>query len=158
MDPSRRGLFFGRVRPVKQGLRPPGALPETAFLDACTRCDACSQACPSRIIVPAEGRFPEMDFARGECTFCGECQKACQTGALSGTAARWQASIQTAKCLAHQGVECRICGENCEAGALVFKPRIGGAAHPELILPQCTGCGACVASCPNQAIAIKELP
>ena len=32
--------------PVLRVLRPPGALHEEAFLEACTRCDACLEACP----------------------------------------------------------------------------------------------------------------
>jgi ferredoxin len=38
-------------------VRPPGALPELAFLAACTRCGACAPACPVRAIltVPSAG-------------------------------------------------------------------------------------------------------
>src|SRR4051794_30767256 len=31
--------------------RPPGALPEMGFLAACTRCGACTEACPPHAIV-----------------------------------------------------------------------------------------------------------
>ena len=37
----------------KRYLRPPGALPEMAFLAACTRCGDCGKACPVLAIVKA---------------------------------------------------------------------------------------------------------
>jgi ferredoxin len=36
--------------PILRVLRPPGALPEEEFLEACTRCDACLEACPRESI------------------------------------------------------------------------------------------------------------
>lgn len=158
MNLSRRGLLFGRSRVIKAGLRPPGALAEAAFLDACTACDDCSKACPSQIIVHGDGRFPEMDFTHGECTFCGDCQSACKTGALTGAKPDWKVQIANDKCIASQGVECRVCGEACAARALVFRPRLGGVALPEIDTDRCNGCGACIAPCPMQALSIKETP
>jgi F-type H+-transporting ATPase subunit delta len=43
--------FAGRVAPGRH-VRPPGALPEPAFLGACTRCGACTDACPVQAIRP----------------------------------------------------------------------------------------------------------
>ena len=58
-------------------------------------------------------------------------------------------------CLARRQVECRICGEVCDASAIRFRPTLGGVSRPELDHAACTGCGACVAPCPAHAIACR---
>lgn len=155
----RRGFLRGRIRTVTPGLRPPWALAETEFVERCTRCDACLQACPSSIVVHGDGAYPVVDFGRGECTFCGDCVEACEPAALRRAehAAPWALKAAVGgKCLAMQGVECRVCGEICGHSAIRFRPRIGGVALPELDPETCNGCGACVAPCPAQAIAMES--
>lgn len=61
-------------------------------------------------------------------------------------------------CLALRHVECRICGEACDARALRFPPRLGGIAVPVLDTDACTGCGDCVAPCPAGALALHVPP
>ncbi len=58
-------------------------------------------------------------------------------------------------CLAARRVECRVCGEACEASAIRFAPRAGGVALPIVDTGRCTGCGDCVARCPTQAIVLR---
>ena len=148
-----RGDFRARRAPQ----RPPWALAEEAFLDACTRCGACVPICPTRIVVVVRG-YPEVDFKRGECTFCGACAAACKDGALLGAnvqAAPWSIKAQVAdNCLAKRGVECRVCGDPCPVAAIRFSPRLGGPPLPEVDAATCTGCGACLAPCPVNAISI----
>lgn len=139
--------------------RPPWAREERDFISSCTRCDACIDACPTAILVRADGGFPAVDFSRGECTFCGDCVTHCAPRALLRPAegdAPWslKASIGQA-CLAAAGVECRVCGETCRVGAIRFRPRIGGVALPQLEAEACTGCGACFAPCPTRAIVVQ---
>ena len=55
-------------------------------------------------------------------------------------------------CLAARRIECRVCGELCEAGAIRFRPTLGSVAQPVLDATTCTGCGDCVAPCPVGAI------
>ncbi|WP_028792277.1 ferredoxin-type protein NapF [Thauera linaloolentis] len=157
-SPTRRGFLRGRMRAVAPAMRPPWALVEPVFLAACTRCDACIDACPTTILVRADGGYPAADFSLGECTFCGECAARCEPRALvrgADGAAPWalKASIGHG-CLAESGVECRVCGENCPMGAIRFRPRLGGVALPQLDDSACTGCGACFAPCPTRAIAL----
>lgn len=140
-------------------MRPPWAREEHDFISSCTRCDICIDACPTAILVRADGGFPAVDFSLGECTFCGECVTRCAPRALLRRAegeAPWalKASIGQA-CLAEAGVECRVCGESCPTGAIRFRPRIGGVALPQLDADTCTGCGACFASCPTRAIVVR---
>lgn len=61
-------------------------------------------------------------------------------------------------CLALQLVECRLCGEGCEAGAIRFPPRLGGVAAPVVDAARCTGCGDCLPLCPTQALALRAAP
>lgn len=156
LDAARRGFLRGRPRPRAE-LRPPWALLESAFIDRCTRCNDCIKACPQGIVVIGDGGYPSIDFKQGECTFCGDCLAACRPQALRRQEgeAPWpyKAAINDA-CLPAQGVECRVCGDFCDVRAIVFAPRAGGCALPQINAETCTGCGACLAPCPTSAIRI----
>lgn len=155
-------------------LRPPGAVAEPDFLQLCTRCDACLEACPHEAIVRAPARFreaagtPMIDAVREACRMCADtpCIAACPTPALSGAPtmpatherpARHKiglAMIQQFSCLAHNHSFCSVCVERCpEDGAIEVlqgKPRI---------LPEhCTGCGICQSVCPAPINAILLMP
>ncbi|MBP2445119.1 4Fe-4S dicluster domain-containing protein [Rhizobium leguminosarum] len=58
-------------------------------------------------------------------------------------------------CLAHNYVDCQACRDSCPAGAIRFRPRLGGPFVPELDAQACTGCGACIAVCPADSITMK---
>lgn len=155
---TRRSFLRGRIRSVEPAQRPPWALNETDFISRCTRCDACIKACPTAILVPADGGYPTVDFSRGECTFCAECLTQCTPAALVREPGVPPWSLQAViapSCLAANGVECRVCGEACPTGAIRFRPRLGGVALPALTLDSCNGCGACFAPCPVRAITVK---
>ena len=156
IDLSRRSLLFGRkpAPVINAAFYPPWA--GTDFTDDCTRCGACVTACPTRIIVPGDGGFPEVDFTGGECTFCGACREACTPKALSATEP-WhiQARIGSA-CIAQKGTDCRVCGERCATGAIRFQLQIGKVAQPLLDGDLCNGCGDCIASCPGSAIRMNH--
>lgn len=157
VDVSRRGFLRGRPRP-KAEIRPPWALAEAAFIDRCTRCNDCLPACPQAILIAGDGGYPTVDFSRAECTFCGECVKVCRPQALlrDNDRAPWTIkALISDLCLARRGVECRVCGDFCDVRAIRFTPRLGGSPLPEIATEQCTGCGACLAPCPSQAIAIR---
>jgi ferredoxin-type protein NapF len=153
---TRRQFLRGDLSGRKAPQRPPWALPEPAFLTTCTRCDACVKACPQNILLTVRG-YPEIDFLRGECTFCGKCRAACAPRALSQDADappwRLRATV-TANCMAYRDVVCRSCGDACGEAAIRFSPRLGGAALPEILAERCTGCGACVSTCPAGAVTM----
>jgi ferredoxin-type protein NapF len=154
LDLARRALLRGRSR-SEAPKRPPFALAEDLFTEACTRCGDCLRACPEGILIAADGGFPEVDFRRGGCTFCGDCVTACATGALlASTAPAW--SLQPRiddTCLARRGVHCQSCRDVCEPEAVRFAYR-GSVPVPEIDADTCNGCGACVAACPADAIAM----
>ena len=58
-------------------------------------------------------------------------------------------------CLPANGVECRVCGDFCDARAIRFPPRLGGSPLPDIALETCTGCGACLAPCPVSVITMR---
>ena len=151
-----RGDFSGR-RPV---VRPPWALVEGDFVSRCDGCGECIANCPTHILRKGRGGYPEVDFGSGECLFCGDCVGACRPGALYRQArvAPWalRASVDPTVCVAFAGVECRSCIDPCEPRAIRMRPRLGGAAIPELDVMNCSGCGACYAVCPTGAIRVEH--
>lgn len=153
-NPVRRAFLRGRVRVQAHPLRPPWAHAELSFVDACTRCGDCLAACPEKILVAADGGFPEIDFTRGGCTFCGECVSACAAGALSREAStRAIVARVDDGCLAGRGVHCQSCRDVCEPEAVRFEYR-HSVPVPQIDFDACSGCGACVASCPADAISM----
>lgn len=155
---SRRDLLRGRARPGPSPLRPPWAVPDAEFTQACDRCGDCIRQCPEGVIVCGDGGFPVVRLADAGCTLCGDCVTACRGKALRGDPSRdrpWDQIVAIgAGCLAHATVICRSCGETCDEGAIRFRPRVGGAAAPELNAEACTGCGMCLSRCPVRAISL----
>lgn len=160
---SRAQFLRGDLQGKLQVIRPPWAVDEDHFTELCTRCSDCISACPTTILKKGRGGFPEVDFGSGECDFCGECASSCKEGALQcdiqgnegsiGTPWLLKASIEK-NCLPKKGIECRICGEQCETRAIQFRLTVGTVAQPKLDDSSCTGCGACYRVCPDQAIEI----
>lgn len=154
MDAARRNILRGLSPSAPRPVRPPWAIAEESFTDRCTACDKCVDACPQSIVTRGSGGFPEVDFARAECTFCGECAAACPEGVLQrDKASPWSLSlIVLDSCLAKRQVVCNSCADACDAAAIRFHPRLGAVATPSINAEHCTGCGACIAACPESAM------
>jgi ferredoxin-type protein NapF len=158
-DLKRRNFLRGRVSGAVSPLRPPWALAEAEFLDACTRCGDCRDACEESIIIVGSGGYPEVSFASGECTFCGDCVTSCQDGALLSDQNHldepwgYKAHIQES-CLALNAVVCRACADACDVSAIKFTPQSGGVSSPVISQSNCTGCGACVSVCPVSSVQV----
>ncbi|MFW6132896.1 MAG: 4Fe-4S dicluster domain-containing protein, partial [Planctomycetota bacterium] len=88
--PLAAWLDPAQSRPARQLVRPPGALDEESFLDACVRCQLCARVCPTGVIQPASGEAgwaglwtPMMDYKLGYCEYnCNACGDVCPTGAI----------------------------------------------------------------------------
>lgn len=155
-DRGRRALLRGRLR-SKPLLRPPWALPESAFVAACIGCNACVEACPQHVLAAGEGGLPEFDPARGECTFCGDCANACGEHAFHTVDQQpWSLRAQVGgTCLAARGIVCFSCRDACGESAIAFPPT-RAVPQPQVEADRCTGCGACVPACPATAISLVE--
>lgn len=140
-------------------LRPPGSLPEVAFLTACTRCGACAPVCPVKAIltVPPAGGLaagtPYLEIASQPCVACADlpCVRACPTGALTLPADGWNGyrlgtvEFFPERCITYDGRPCRVCVDACPIGDRALGQ--DGSGHPVLKLEGCVGCGVCVREC-----------
>ena len=79
---TRMQFLRGDLKGDKIPFRPPWAVPEQYFVDFCTRCDRCIEACFDELIIRGRGGYPQMDFNRGGCDFCEDCLNVCDAGAL----------------------------------------------------------------------------
>ena len=161
-----------------QWIRPPFALEELEFLLACTRCDACVNACPHDVIFPLAGHLgsqvagtPALDLLHKGCHLCEDwpCVVSCQAGALavgsgidteppvgdassSGPLPRSLAmiGIDQSRCLPYQGPECGACADSCPvSGALAWV-----SAKPRIDPQFCLGCSLCREACITDPPAI----
>ncbi len=157
-NPQRRQLFRGDVRVQRMPLRPPWSVEEHLFTQDCSRCLECVKACPENIIEQGSGGFPEVNFQQGECSFCSDCVAVCEAPVFRPLDEEpWQQKAYIGEaCIARKQVVCRSCGENCEPEAIQFRLKVGKVAEPEINLESCTGCGACVAVCPTQAVKVSQ--
>ncbi|MCW8884867.1 MAG: ferredoxin-type protein NapF [Motiliproteus sp.] len=156
-NPSRRQLFRGDVGVRRLPLRPPWSVEEDLFTQDCSRCHECIKACPENILEAGSGGFPEVNFQQGECSFCTDCAAVCEAPVFRSVQERpWsQLATISESCITHKQVVCRSCGENCEPEAIQFKLTAGQVAVPTIDIDLCTGCGACLAVCPVQAVSIS---
>lgn len=158
---NRRAFLSARAfREDSSIVRPPGSV-VPGFLDHCTKCGDCLEACPEAVIAIDQDGFPTFQPSDDPCTFCGQCALACPTEALQFERMAdwpWRATIQETSCLSINGVSCRVCQDNCEQNAIRFKLQTGGRADPALDSDACIGCGACVALCPVDAVALERRP
>lgn len=131
------------------------------FYEKCTACNGCIDACETQILKRGAGGFPEVDFmlGKGECTFCQACVKACEADVFRAvTETPWLHKVEIQSgCLPSLGVECRSCEDSCEARAIKFRRQLGGISSPQVLLENCNGCGACLSTCPTQAVQILAL-
>ncbi|KGJ90565.1 ferredoxin-type protein NapF [Colwellia psychrerythraea] len=185
-DPSKRRFFRGSVK-TKQELRLPWVINEAVFTSGCTQCQDCISSCESNIIVKGEDGFPKVDFSLGECTFCNKCIETCQQPLFSGTfpcieshegssteaAAKvsikentldknkkaWPVTLEISdKCLAKNNIYCQSCRDECETSVIKFNYLNSSIPQPSLNDLDCTQCGACIKSCPQDALAFTFEP
>lgn len=153
-------------------IRPPGAISERQFLQACTRCDKCLHACPKDAIqrVPKKLGFlimgsPYIDPKKIPCVMCDDlpCISACPDGALvpppnndKFEVKMGYAILDKNKCQAYGDTFCQQCVIDCPIPGAITQVDERPIFHKNT----CTGCGVCVLSCStvNIPLAIKIKP
>lgn len=156
-------------------VRPPGAVPEPAFLDRCIRCGECMKVCPSNGLQPLwSGGGLDQIFSpilvarRGTCEpDCHRCGQVCPTQAIQSLPLdekHW-AKIGTAvvlpyRCLAWaEDRSCMVCQETCPYGAVTIVQKEGLTVPvPVVNASRCYGCGYCEQHCPVRLPAIVVQP
>lgn len=151
-------------------LRPPGALPEPSFADACSRCGKCVEACPAQCIVLDKDLgdgLPHIVARQMPCVVCDElaCMNVCPTGALKLVPREkidmGLAAVDHDRCLRgpdtvprHKSAEdedCQICIQACPYGDAALGLDEQGTIE---VRYGCTGCGVCEHRCPTEPASI----
>jgi len=159
VDLSRRNFFRGKKTSTPSAIRLPWVINEQVFIDNCTQCGDCATTCEENIIVKGSGGFPEIDFSKGECSFCQKCIDVCEQPLFVNnrdtSKSAWQLNIQIKNnCLAVNQVVCQSCQDSCETEAISFKYQQSTIPQPQIELDKCNGCGACVSICPKSSIEL----
>ena len=154
--------YIPQTKPL---LRPPGALPEDAFLETCKRCGHCMAACPADAIRPVRGSderlrgTPWIDPEAQPCVVCDglECMQVCPSGALQrlllDDVQMGLAVVNKETCVRSMGDECRLCIEACPLGARAI--RLNDKWEVAVLQSGCIGCGVCQHACPTKPRAIR---
>ncbi|MFP4497890.1 MAG: 4Fe-4S binding protein [Vulcanimicrobiota bacterium] len=162
---------YGEKHKYQRLIRPPGAMPEKDFDNACIRCGECMKTCITGGLQPtlleagiAGVMTPRLIPSAGHCERdCDMCQQACPTGAIQPFTLEDKPNIKigTARinrnaCIAWYRDEfCLVCDEHCPYKAVYWK-KIDGRLRPFVDETKCVGCGFCENKCPvNPESAIQ---
>ena len=179
---SRKGFFGEFIGLFKKGLsnqidrklsrvleaplRPPGALEEVEFLSTCTRCNACSDACPHFAILKlpmqagVAANTPYISPDTQPCLLCEDfpCIQVCEPGALAPLGqegvAMGRALVDKEACQTYDDKVCTLCYDACPYPEAAIT--IDEDFHPR-ILDSCVGCGQCQQRCPVHPVGIRAL-
>lgn len=140
-------------------LRPPGALPETRFLETCERCGNCVESCPAEAIQIYQSNnqdlsgTPYIDPNSQPCVVCTSlaCMQVCPSGALQQLPVNQiqigLAEVNHDTCLRNQGIDCTYCVDSCPIGETAI--RLDSRKRIQVIPEGCVGCGVCQYECPT---------
>ncbi|MFA6003631.1 MAG: 4Fe-4S dicluster domain-containing protein [Elusimicrobiota bacterium] len=170
------GIKARLLKPVPDGVIPPGGRAREQFYERCLACDACVAVCPTQVLVPAgmQGGLAgagkaRLDYDRSYCAYeCNACLSVCPSGALSYFPVETKkllrlgnAVLRRESCIPYcRQRDCGACQEVCPTGAIVMEP-FRATFGPVLRPDYCIGCGACQFACParpRKAIFVEPAP
>lgn len=144
-------------------LRPPGAVDEHLFLERCTKCGECIDACPhDSIRVHEHDQTPVLFADQTPCFLCDDfpCIESCGTEALlpineTHAVHMGLAVVSSRLCTADQG--CHACVSKCPTHALDLD---FSSFTLHVNSQQCVGCGICEHLCQTVTFprAIRVMP
>lgn len=163
-NPSRRRLFKPKQATE---LRLPWVISEPVFLENCTQCEKCISSCETQIISKDVNGFPRVSFKEDECTFCNKCLDVCSEPLFIEKSQRekappWEGEVNiNNQCLALNDIYCQSCRDVCDTSAINFSyidsatNKTQSIPKPTINLTDCTQCGACVSTCPQDSISLN---
>ena len=157
---------------LRRLLRPPGALPEKEFQDACIACGQCANVCPNKCITlyGLEGGLenlgtPKISARSQGCILCMACNQVCPTGALKKLEPTEEgkravdmgvAVLSENICYSYAGRTCGVCYRACPLAGEAMT--IGLFEQPTVHPEACVGCGLCEQACVHMPQAIRVIP
>lgn len=149
---------------------PPGAGTPDRFHFTCSRCYACVNVCPNKVI---QVKMPSLDDAPESCfaprmsmdhAYCADdcnlCTQVCPTKAIKPLDMDTKKCVQIgiaevdhSTCLAWaHGEHCLICEEYCSYAAFDSIVDENGIPCPVVSKDRCRGCGICQSACPVRPV------
>ena len=145
---------------------PPGSKSIQQFMEACTACQLCVSACPTRVLQPSFLEYgftgmmqPRLDYHASFCNFdCVKCTEVCPTGAILPLTEEQKhitqiglVRLELDNCVVQtENTACGACAEHCPTQAVRMVPYQDGLTIPEIHVEHCVGCGACEYICPTR--------